>query len=106
VLVRYAGRRVVLDGRVFYVFVSFPVRVVGASTAQARSRGGRQAEITERERDILVLVGDGYENDQIARRLHLSVNTVKTYIQRVLAKLGAHSRAHAVALAIRHGLID
>jgi DNA-binding CsgD family transcriptional regulator len=38
--------------------------------------------------------------------LHLSVNTVKTYIQRVLGKLGAQSRAHAVALAIRHGLID
>ena len=72
-------------------------------------RGGSargKAEITEREREILLLVGEGFENDAIARRLHLSVNTVKTYMQRVLAKLGAHSRAQAVALAIRNGLID
>ena len=108
VLVRYVGSKLELEGRVFYVFSSFPIRVIDTSrTPQARGGSARgQAEITEREREILLLVGEGYENDAIARRLHLSVNTVKTYMQRVLAKLGAHSRAHAVALAIRHGLID
>jgi PAS domain S-box-containing protein len=108
VIVRYAGRKLEVEGHVLYVFCSFPVRVIdNSSTPQAR--GGtspRQAKISEREREILLLVGDGYENDQIARRLHLSVNTVKTYMQRALMKLGAHSRAHAIALAIRRGLID
>jgi PAS domain S-box-containing protein len=108
VLVRYVGSKLELEGRVFYVFSSFPLRVIDPSrTPQARGGSARgQAEITEREREILLLVGEGYENDAIARRLHLSVNTVKTYMQRVLAKLGAHSRAHAFALAIRNGLID
>ena len=108
VLVRYVGSKLELGGGVFYVFSSFPMRVIETSrTPQARGGSTRgPAEITEREREILLLVGEGYENDAIARRLHLSVNTVKTYMQRVLAKLRAHSRAHAVALAIRHGLID
>jgi PAS domain S-box-containing protein len=109
VLVRYVGSKLELEGRAFYVFSSFPIRVIDTSrTPQARggSARGQAAEITEREREILLLVGEGYENDAIARRLHLSVNTVKTYMQRVLAKLGAHSRAHALALAIRNGLID
>jgi PAS domain S-box-containing protein len=108
VLVRYVGSKLELEGLVFYVFSSFPMRVIDMSrTPQARGGSARgQAEITEREREILLLVGEGYENDAIARRLHLSVNTVKTYMQRVLAKLGTHSRAHAVALAIRNGLID
>jgi PAS domain S-box-containing protein len=108
VVVRYAGSKLELEGRVFYVFSSFPARVIDtASTPQARGgSASRHDDITEREREILMLVGDGYENDQIARRLHLSVNTIKTYIRRALAKLGANSRAHAVALAIRRGLLD
>jgi PAS domain S-box-containing protein len=108
VIVRYAGRKLEIEGHVLYVVSSVPVRVIDSSSTP-QARGGtspRQAEITEREREILLLVGDGYENDQIARRLHLSVNTVKTYMQRARAKLGANSRAHAVALAIRRGLID
>jgi PAS domain S-box-containing protein len=108
VLVRYVGSKLEFEGRAFYVFSSFPLRVIDTSrTPQARGGSARgQSEITEREREILLLVGEGYENGAIARRLHLSVNTVKTYVQRVLAKLGARSRAHAVALAIRNGLID
>jgi len=108
VIVRYAARRLDLDGHLLYLFCSFPVRVIDtASSPQARGGSAQRGNaITDREGEILLLVSDGYENDEIARRLHLSVNTVKTYVQRALAKLGARSRAHAVALAIRRGLIE
>jgi two-component system nitrate/nitrite response regulator NarL len=60
--------------------------------------------LTARERDILVLLADGTGQKAIAAELVLSSKTVATHIQRILAKLGAHSRAEAVAIAHREGL--
>lgn len=108
VIVRYSATKLETSQRTFYIFSSLPIRRIDTA-ASPQARGGaapRQRTITDREREILSLVGEGYENDEIARRLHLSVNTVKTYMQRALGKLGAQSRAHAVALALRRGLID
>lgn len=59
----------------------------------------RVASLTEREREIFVAIGQGWTNGEIADRLVLSESTVKTYVGRVLAKLGARDRIQAVILA-------
>jgi DNA-binding NarL/FixJ family response regulator len=55
--------------------------------------------LTEREREILVAIGKGWTNSEIATRLTLSESTVKTHVGRVLAKIGARDRIQAVILA-------
>ena len=60
----------------------------------------------EREREILQLLAEGYHTEEIARRIGLSVETVKSDTKRVIAKLQADTRIHAVAIALRQSLID
>ncbi len=69
---------------------------------------GRAAEssLSEREREILQLLAEGYHTEEVARRIGLSVETVKSDTKRVIAKLEADSRTHAVAIALRRALID
>jgi two-component system nitrate/nitrite response regulator NarL len=62
--------------------------------------------LSRREREILALLADGQTQTQIAAALVVSPKTVSTHIQHVLSKLGVHSRAQAVALAFRMGLVD
>jgi two-component system, NarL family, nitrate/nitrite response regulator NarL len=62
-------------------------------------------ELSARELDVLELVADGLGNKQIAAQLHVSEETVKTHLRRLMRKLGATSRAHAVAVGIRTELI-
>jgi DNA-binding NarL/FixJ family response regulator len=61
----------------------------------------RLAALTRREREVLTLLGDGYQQEDIARRLVISPKTVGTHIQRILTKLDVRSRTQAVALALR-----
>jgi DNA-binding NarL/FixJ family response regulator len=65
---------------------------------------GPLAALTERERDVLVLVARGLDNPTIAARLHLSPATVRNYVSACLTKLGVASRAEAVAVARDVGL--
>jgi DNA-binding NarL/FixJ family response regulator len=65
----------------------------------------RLARLTEREREVLTLVGTGLSNDEIAARLHLSPLTAKTHVSRVLTKLGARDRAQLVVAAYETGLV-
>ncbi|MFF0016507.1 response regulator [Streptomyces sp. NPDC005374] len=60
--------------------------------------------LTDREREILVAVGKGWTNGEIATRFVLSESTVKTHVGRVLAKIGARDRIQAVIFAYDHGL--
>jgi two-component system nitrate/nitrite response regulator NarL len=64
------------------------------------------SQLTDRELDVLRLLADGLEQDAIARELFISPKTVSTHIQRILTKLGVHSRAQAIALAFRENLVE
>ena len=72
--------------------------------AQATVPADPLAALTNRERQILQCMIDGLTRAQIAKRLGLSVNTVRTHTQNVIAKLGVHSTLESVALALRTGL--
>jgi DNA-binding NarL/FixJ family response regulator len=60
---------------------------------------------TGREIEVLQLISDGLVNREIGQRLFLSEETVKSHVRHLLAKLQARSRAHAVAVGFRRGLI-
>ena len=64
----------------------------------------RLAALTDREREILIAIGQGWTNGEIADRLVLSESTVKTHVGRVLAKIGARDRVQAVIFAYDLGL--
>lgn len=63
-------------------------------------------EPTTRELQVLQLIGDGLANREIGERLFLSEETVKSHVRHLLAKLQARSRAHAVSVGFRRGLIS
>ena len=64
-----------------------------------------EQEPTAREIEVLQLISDGLVNREIGVRLFLSEETVKSHVRHLLAKLQARSRAHAVAVGFRRGLI-
>ena len=75
--------------------------------AYRRRHGGTArvgVRLTDRETTILELVGTGVPNQEIADRLYLSLNTVKTYIRSAYRKIGVTRRAEAVLWAVHHGL--
>jgi DNA-binding NarL/FixJ family response regulator len=65
----------------------------------------RPHDLTPRELEVLTLLAEGLEQGEIARRLVISPKTVSTHIERILSKLGARSRAQAVAIAYREDLV-
>jgi DNA-binding NarL/FixJ family response regulator len=66
---------------------------------------GELAGLTDREREVMVLVAAGLSNDEIGARLFLSPLTAKTHVSRILTKLGARDRVQLVVLAYESGLI-
>ena len=60
--------------------------------------------LTAREREVLKLVAEGYSTSEIARALWITEDTVRTHIKRMLVRLDARTRAHAVAIAFREDL--
>ncbi len=79
--------------------------VMSKVTAWARGRQSGPFELTEREVQVLQLVGRGWDNRRIAEALCISEGTVKNHVSNLYAKLGLHSRAEAVAWAWRHGVM-
>ncbi|MFI0357416.1 response regulator [Actinomadura sp. 9N407] len=83
-------------------------RLIKEFTARPQAAPPRRVElggITDREREVLTLVGSGLSNTEIAERLSISVATSKTYLTRLLAKLDARDRVQLVILAYEAGLV-
>jgi DNA-binding NarL/FixJ family response regulator len=93
--------RAVLDGQVV-----FPRRLASA-LGRPRDDGFDllAAQLTARELEVLGLMAEGLSGTDIARKLGISTNTVRTHIQSILTKLQVHSRLEAVAFALRRGLV-
>jgi DNA-binding NarL/FixJ family response regulator len=75
-----------------------------ASEVAIAADESRVADLTHREREILLAVGRGWSNGEIAEQLHLAESTVKTHVKRVLAKTGSRDRIEAVILTYDLGL--
>jgi DNA-binding NarL/FixJ family response regulator len=80
---------------------------IKAHLARATVRSGVAAAgtLSEREREVLTLVGQGARNKEIAQRLAIKTSTVETYISNAMAKLDVHSRSEALRVAIQRGII-
>jgi DNA-binding NarL/FixJ family response regulator len=70
------------------------------------THGMSETALSEREREILQLLAEGYHTDEVARRIGLSAETVKADTKRAINKLEADTRVHAVAIALRQALIE
>ena len=66
----------------------------------------QMAELTRREREVLILVAEGLSSSEVARRLFISEATVKTHLARVMAKLGVREKTQAVIAAYQTGLVQ
>jgi DNA-binding CsgD family transcriptional regulator len=82
-----------------------PAVIISAVATPVTSGTVSAVRLSPREQEVLELVAEGYSNSMIATRLHLSENTVKTYVENLLSRLNARNRAEAVAAASRQNLI-
>jgi DNA-binding NarL/FixJ family response regulator len=95
----HSGDSVVAPSTTRRLIDQFAHLLPGGGPAPAELTG-----LTEREREVLVLVAQGLSNAEIAGKLFLSEATVKTHVGRILAKLGLRDRVQAVVYAYEHGL--
>ena len=76
-----------------------------ASAVPAPKSPERLDQLTDRERDVLLLVAEGLSNEEVAQRLLMSPLTAKTHVSRILTKLGARDRVQLVVIAYETGLV-
>jgi DNA-binding NarL/FixJ family response regulator len=103
-----AGVRAVADGAA-YLSPQVARRVItlgGARLARGPAARVRIATLTDRERDVLALVGAGLSNAEIGRRLYLVEGTVKAYLSTVFTRLEVRNRVQAAIIAYEAGLVD
>jgi len=98
-----AGDAVIAPALTRRLLDAFAHHLDGATERQSPA-DPRLDTLTDREREILVAIGRGWTNGEIAERLVLSESTVKTHVGRVLAKIGARDRVQAVIFAYDRGL--
>jgi DNA-binding NarL/FixJ family response regulator len=94
----------VLSGQVVLPHLLAPA-AAGATTPEQRRATRLAEQLTGREREVLALLARGLSGDEMATRLSISLNTVRTHIQNVLSKLEVHSRLEAAAFAHQHRLV-
>lgn len=80
-------------------------RALDGADRRSLHRSRAERSVSPREREVLELLAEGLSNRQISDRLVVSLETIKTHVRNILAKLGAESRAQAVATGLRDGLI-
>jgi DNA-binding NarL/FixJ family response regulator len=103
-----AAGEALLDPAVTRALIS---QYIGAPTASSLGSGPPSRErvvvdqLTDRERQVLALIGHGRSNREIADLLVIAESTAKTHVKRIMAKIDAHDRAQAVVFAYRSGLI-
>jgi putative two-component system response regulator len=86
--------------------VTLPLSSLPSVLARIRTPGGPPgADLTARELEVLALLAEGLSTEAISERLVISVHTVRNHIQRIIMKLGAHSKLEAVSTALRQGII-
>jgi len=113
---RHAANEALKAGASAYVAKTSPPEAL-RSAVEAAADAGRFVDpatdggtskdtLTRRQRQTLQLLADGHSTTDVAHRLHLSAETVRTHTKATLARLGARDRAHAVAIALRTGLIE
>lgn len=113
---RHVANAALEAGAAAYVAKSSPAEAI-RTAAQAAADSGKfidpaarknssRASLTKRQREILQLLANGLSTDEVATRLALSAETVRTHMKALLARLEARDRAHAVAIALRTGQID
>ncbi len=97
----------VIEGSLVAI-VAFGLRAAAreAETGPRRSDDSELDPMTTRELEVLTLAAAGLKTDEIARRIFVSRNTVKTHLAHTYAKLGARNRAEAVAIAIQEGFVE
>jgi DNA-binding NarL/FixJ family response regulator len=101
-----AAIRAVAQGRSFMdSSVSLETRQSMQTKVAEAIRGRKASQLTEREREVMGRVAEGYTNSQIAEELRLGVKSVETYRSRVMQKLGLTSRADLVRFALECGLL-
>ncbi|HLN64577.1 MAG TPA: response regulator transcription factor [Symbiobacteriaceae bacterium] len=100
--------RAVMQGQAILDPVVTRAVVAGYMTRPAPQAPGEAPDLplTPREREILILVAEGYTNAEIAKKLYISEKTVQTHRSNILDKLNIHDRTELVRYAIRHGLIE
>ncbi len=81
------------------------IEAYAESRRRSRFDGTKMDDLTDREREILTLVGRGLNNDEIAEELVISPATVRTHTGRIMTKLDAHDRAQLVVAAYESGLV-
>ena len=95
-----------LDAALRAVAAGLVVRAPGAVRPTGFAAAEETPPLTPREVEVLSLVGQGFTNKAVARRLGISVHTVKFHLEALFAKLEAASRAEAVAKGLRGGVIE
>jgi PAS domain S-box-containing protein len=103
VTVELAGHRESLTGRGLILIVVMR-KLRGSRSTDGHERAS-DAALTAREREIVELIALGLTGPEIARELYLSHATVRTHVRNAMNKLGAHSRAHLVAMALGDGIV-
>jgi len=105
-LPKFADRiRAALRGEMVVPSRMPPPRVI-TRTPEEESATLLAGQLTPREREVLSLLVEGIDNTEIARRLAVSANTVRTHVQSILTKLGVRSRLQAAAFAVRHQVVE
>ena len=95
-----------LPGQHLIVFAPADWSVVELAEQEREPVEPLTRSLTRREQEVLSLIASGADREEIAHELTISVATVRTHVRNVLRKLGARNRAHAIALAVQHGLIE